>query len=115
MHSFSCVFTLGCLRVRLRLVPRIPHQKFRDRWFLPSHFPAGRLASNRVATNMAATATQGASLTDLREDEKLKIGNLLRELARSQREAQQASNDRQEYASRLQRMRVQNDSIIQVR
>jgi len=86
-----------------------------DRWFLPSHFPAGRLASNRVATNMAATATQGASLTDLREDEKLKIGNLLRELARSQREAQQASNDRQEYASRLQRMRVQNDSIIQVR
>ena len=60
-------------------------------------------------------ATQGASLTDLREDEKLKIGNLLRELARSQREAQQASNDRQEYASRLQRMRVQNDSIIQVR
>tara|TARA_B100000795_G_scaffold91799_1_gene67004 strand:+ start:226 stop:420 length:195 start_codon:yes stop_codon:yes gene_type:complete len=64
---------------------------------------------------MAATATQGASLTDLREDEKLKIGNLLRELARSQREAQQASNDRQEYASRLQRMRVQNDSIIQVR
>ena len=49
------------------------------------------------------------------EDEKLKIGNLLRELARSQREAQQASNDRQEYATRLQRMRVQNDSIIQVR
>ena len=64
---------------------------------------------------MAAPATQGASLTDLREDEKLKIGNLLRELARSQREAQQASNDRQEYATRLQRMRVQNDSIIQVR
>ena len=62
----------------------------------------------------AVAATEGASLTDLREDEKLKIGNLLRELARSQREAQQATNDRQEYASRLQRMRLQNDSIIQV-
>jgi len=47
-------------------------------------------------------------------DEKMKIGNLLRELARSQREAQQASQERQEYASRLQRMRTQNQSIIEV-
>ena len=79
----------------------------------PPPFPRRLWSSKyRRRGNMA---TQGASLTDLREDEKLKIGNLLRELARSQREAQQASNDRQEYASRLQRMRVQNDSIIQVR
>ena len=54
-------------------------------------------------------------MADLPDDEKCKIGNLLRELARSQREAQQAANDEQEYAKRLQRMRMQNDSIIQVR
>ena len=56
-----------------------------------------------------------ATVEDLPDDEKCKIGNLLRELARSQREAQQAANDKQEYAKRLQRMRMQNDSIIQVR
>ena len=55
-----------------------------------------------------ASAPDGAAITDLRMDEKMKIGNLLRELARSQREAQQASQERQEYASRLQRMRTQH-------
>jgi len=62
----------------------------------------------------SAPAPDGAAITDLRMDEKMKIGNLLRELARSQREAQQASQERQEYASRLQRMRTQNQSIIEV-
>tara|TARA_B110001452_G_scaffold103289_1_gene85715 strand:+ start:350 stop:544 length:195 start_codon:yes stop_codon:yes gene_type:complete len=62
----------------------------------------------------SAPPPDGAAITDLRMDEKMKIGNLLRELARSQREAQQASQERQEYASRLQRMRTQNQSIIEV-
>lgn len=64
---------------------------------------------------MAGATEEGAAITDLRMDEKMKIGNLLRELARSQREAQQASQERQEYATRLQRMRTQNQSIIEVR
>ena len=55
----------------------------------------------------------GASLSELRADEKLKIGNLLRELARAQREGNQASSERREYAARLQKLRAQNDSIIQ--
>jgi len=61
-----------------------------------------------------ATAA-GASLNELREEDKLKIGNLLRELARAQRDGQQATRERGQYAARLQQMRSQNDLIVQVR
>ena len=61
----------------------------------------------------APPSSPGASLSELRADEKLKIGNLLRELARAQREGNQASSERREYAARLQKLRAQNDSIIQ--
>ena len=60
-----------------------------------------------------SASSPGASLSELRADEKLKIGNLLRELARAQREGNQASSERREYAARLQKLRAQNDSIIQ--
>ncbi|KAL1507713.1 hypothetical protein AB1Y20_007326 [Prymnesium parvum] len=53
-----------------------------------------------------------ASLQDLREEERLKIGNVLRELAKAQREGNQAARERQEYLVRLNSLRGQNDSII---
>ncbi|EOD21453.1 hypothetical protein EMIHUDRAFT_255263 [Emiliania huxleyi CCMP1516] len=56
-------------------------------------------------------ATGGATLKDLRSEDKLKIGNLLRELARAQREGQQATRERSQIAARLQAMRSQNDLI----
>ena len=58
-------------------------------------------------------ATGGATLKDLRSEDKLKIGNLLRELARAQREGQQATRERSQIAARLQAMRSQNDLIVQ--
>jgi RNA polymerase-interacting CarD/CdnL/TRCF family regulator len=56
----------------------------------------------------------GATLHDLRNEDKLKIGNLLRELARAQREGQQATRERSQYAERLNQMRSQNNLIVQV-
>ena len=55
-----------------------------------------------------------AALTDLRVEDKLKIGNMLKELAKARREGQQAARERQEYQSRLHKLRGQNDSIIKV-
>ena len=55
-----------------------------------------------------------ASLTDLRVEDKLKIGNMLKELAKAQREGQQAARERQEYQSRLNKLRGQNETIIKV-
>ena len=48
-------------------------------------------------------------------EEKLKIGNMLRELARAQRQGQQAARERQEYQARLSKLRGQNENIIRVR
>ena len=62
-----------------------------------------------------AAETGNATLSDLRNEDKLKIGNLLRELARAQREGQQATQERSQYAARLRQMRSQNDLIVQVR
>lgn len=56
----------------------------------------------------------GATLKDLRAEEKLKIGNMLRELAKAQREGVQAKNERETYQERLLKLRTQNEGIIQV-
>jgi hypothetical protein len=63
---------------------------------------------------MPGDGTAGATLHDLRNEDKLKIGNLLRELARTQREGQQATRERSQYAERLNQMRSQNNLIVQV-
>ena len=55
-----------------------------------------------------------ASLTDLKLEEKLKIGTVLRELARAQRQGQLAARERQEYQARLSNLRGQNEIIIKV-
>ena len=54
-----------------------------------------------------------ATLTDLRKEDKLKIGNLLRELAQAQRDGQDASKERSQFNSRLQHLRSHNEHIIQ--
>eukprot|EP00967_Tisochrysis_lutea_P109217 scaffold169853_cov22-Tisochrysis_lutea.AAC.1 len=58
-------------------------------------------------------SSSGATLHDLRQEDKLKIGNLLRELARAQRQGQQANLERTQYAERLKQMRSQNHLIVQ--
>ena len=40
---------------------------------------------------------------------------MLKELAKAQRQGQQAARERQEYQSRLNKLRGQNESIIKVR
>ena len=54
-----------------------------------------------------------AALTDLRPEDKAKVGNLLRALARAQRDGQQANAERQEYQDRLRSLRTQNSEIVQ--
>ena len=54
-----------------------------------------------------------ASLADLQPADKAKVSNLLRELARAQRDGKQASDARDEYQSRLQKLRAQNNTIVQ--
>ena len=55
-----------------------------------------------------------ASLADLKAEDKEKVGNLLRELARSQRDSHQAAAERQDYQARLQKLRSQNAEVINV-
>ena len=57
--------------------------------------------------------SMSAALTDLRPEDKAKVGNLLRALARAQRDGQQANAERQEYQDRLRSLRTQNSEIVQ--
>ena len=70
-----------------------------------------RTAGVRVPSE---AAPEGASLEQLRPQDKEKVGNLLRELARAQRTQQQEAADKEEYHNRLVKLRSQNHEIIQV-
>ena len=65
------------------------------------------------AVDKAKAAVPSATLTDLRPEDKAKVGNLLRELARAQRDGQQASAERAEYQQKLRTLRSQNTEIVQ--
>ena len=57
---------------------------------------------------------RGASIADLKSEDKEKINNLLRELVRARKHGEQASMERTEYQQRLLNLRSQNSEIIQV-
>ena len=82
---------------------------------------AAACTSDAAATSQAQAfsggaedADGGATLADLCPNDKAKVGNLLRELARAQRDGQSASAERQEYRDKLLKLRSQNSEIIQV-
>ena len=70
--------------------------------------------SASVCTGAAEDANEGPTLADLCPNDKAKVGNLLRKLARAQRDGQTASAERQEYRDRLLKLRSQNNEIVQV-
>ena len=73
---------------------------------------ASKFTGTGIDSPIAATGHM-ATLADLRDEEKAKISNLLRELVRAKREGASATAERREYQSKLLNLRSQNSQIIQ--